>query len=73
MAEYIESVKYCPECGAETSVISSRENSDGTIRRRRECLLCGQRFTTREVFAGVDTRKGRKGKRRVEDAQRTHR
>jgi transcriptional regulator NrdR family protein len=50
-------VKYCPNCGEETSVISTRENTDGTIRRRRECPVCGQRFTTREVFVGFDTRK----------------
>lgn len=53
------SVKYCPSCGADTTVINTRENQNGTIRRRRECLICGQRFTTREVFAGVDKRKRR--------------
>lgn len=38
----------CPFCGqADTKVTDSRPDSDG-IRRRRECLACGQRFTTVE-------------------------
>ena len=41
----------CPHCGYhESKVIDSRLSSDGsTIRRRRECLNCGKRFTTYEV------------------------
>lgn len=40
----------CPFCQhTETKVIDSREADDGTkIRRRRECLSCEGRFTTRE-------------------------
>jgi len=40
----------CPACGHEdTSVIDSREAEDGlSIRRRRACDSCGERFTTRE-------------------------
>jgi transcriptional repressor NrdR len=40
----------CPYCGEDyNSVIDSRpsENGDG-IRRRRECIKCGKRFTTYE-------------------------
>jgi transcriptional repressor NrdR len=38
----------CPYCGhPESRVTDSREAEDG-IRRRRECLSCGQRFTTYE-------------------------
>ncbi len=38
----------CPYCGkADTKVTDSRETDDG-IRRRRECLGCGRRFTTYE-------------------------
>ncbi len=38
----------CPYCGhPESRVTDSREAEDG-IRRRRECLSCGQRFTTFE-------------------------
>lgn len=40
----------CPFClGSETKVIDSREANDGDqIRRRRECLVCKERFTTYE-------------------------
>ena len=38
----------CPFCGhTDTKVTDSRESDDG-IRRRRECLGCGRRFTTYE-------------------------
>lgn len=38
----------CPFCGFdESKVIDSRPN-DEAIRRRRECLSCGKRFTTYE-------------------------
>ncbi|WP_139653009.1 transcriptional regulator NrdR [Raoultibacter phocaeensis] len=40
----------CPSCGyAESKVVDSRPSEDGaSIRRRRECLDCGRRFTTYE-------------------------
>ena len=40
----------CPYCQhGESKVIDSRDAQDGeVIRRRRECLNCGRRFTTRE-------------------------
>ena len=40
----------CPSCGnLESKVIDSRPSQDGrSIRRRRECLECGKRFTTHE-------------------------
>lgn len=40
----------CPKCDfAESKVVDSRPSEDGyTIRRRRECLSCGYRFTTYE-------------------------
>ncbi len=40
----------CPNCGhTESKVIDSRSAKDGsTIKRRRECLSCGTRFTTFE-------------------------
>lgn len=40
----------CPNCDAESYVVDTREASDGTIHRRRECPNCGQRFATREIF-----------------------
>lgn len=39
----------CPYCRHdETKVIDSRASEEGSIRRRRECLGCGRRFTTYE-------------------------
>ena len=40
----------CPKCGClDDKVIDSRASREGTtIRRRRECLGCAQRFTTYE-------------------------
>ncbi len=40
----------CPKCQSlKSSVIDSRQAEDGnTIRRRRSCDQCGQRFTTYE-------------------------
>ena len=42
---------YCPFCSAEdTKVIDSRLVTDGeAVRRRRECLTCGERYTTFET------------------------
>ena len=42
----------CMFCGdLDSKVIDSRLSSDGnSIRRRRECLKCGKRFTTYEVI-----------------------
>lgn len=40
----------CPSCGfPESKVVDSRPSEDNaSIRRRRECLECGRRFTTYE-------------------------
>ena len=45
----------CPFCHhAENRVIDSRISKDSSsIRRRRECLSCGKRFTTYEVVEDV--------------------
>ena len=45
----------CPFCGFEESkVIDSRPTDEGErIRRRRECVKCGKRFTTYEVIETV--------------------
>ena len=42
----------CPYCSfQESKVIDSRPAEEGTtIRRRRECLSCGKRFTTYEIM-----------------------
>ena len=45
----------CPVCNSQDSrVLDSRPIDDGTsIKRRRECPLCGKRFTTYEVIDTV--------------------
>ncbi|HHQ48516.1 MAG TPA: transcriptional repressor NrdR [Acidobacteria bacterium] len=56
----------CPYCGhGESRVVDSREVREGReIRRRRECVGCGRRFTTYErvdeVPAAVIKRDGRR-------------
>ncbi len=47
----------CPVCGClESRVIDSRQNLEGnSIKRRRECIQCGKRFTTFEVIEAVQT------------------
>lgn len=42
---------HCPFCGAaDTKVIDSRLVAEGAqVRRRRECLTCGERFTSYET------------------------
>ena len=42
----------CMFCGCtDSKVIDSRQTEDGTaIRRRRECIQCGKRFTTYETI-----------------------
>ncbi len=45
----------CLYCGnTDSKVIDSRSNDDcDTIRRRRECLKCGRRFTTYEKIESI--------------------
>ena len=45
----------CPECGnIEDKVVETRESREGAyIRRRRECLGCGKRFTTYEKIEDI--------------------
>ena len=37
----------CPRCGGKTGVVDCRR-LNGTMRRRRECKVCGGRFSTEE-------------------------
>lgn len=48
----------CPKCASlKDKVIDSRSAKEGTvIRRRRECLNCGHRFTTYEEIEREDIR-----------------
>ena len=45
----------CPTCAhPESKVVDSRPSGDGSsIRRRRECLCCGKRFTTYETIEAL--------------------
>lgn len=47
----------CPFCGhVDNKVVDSRVSKDATvIRRRRQCLDCGQRFTTYERVEELET------------------
>lgn len=51
----MEIVMRCMYCGyTDSKVVDSRSTDDGTaIRRRRECLKCGKRFTTYEKVESV--------------------
>ena len=61
----------CPYCADENSkVIDSRLTRDGAeIRRRRECVECTRRFTTRERVDAVMPKVAKRDERR-EDFQR---
>jgi len=39
----------CPHCGNEDSKVVNSRPGEKSIRRRRECLSCGKRFTTYET------------------------
>jgi hypothetical protein len=39
----------CLKCGSDTKVLESRLNESNSVRRRRMCLACGERFTTMET------------------------
>ena len=45
----------CPYCGyKESKVVDSRPAEEGaSIRRRRECAVCGRRFTTYEIVESL--------------------
>jgi len=51
---------HCPFCRADdTRVVDSRATDDGAaIRRRRECVQCGRRFTTAEQATLVVVKRG---------------
>lgn len=43
---------FCPCCGSDKSGVIDSRRAGQTIRRRRTCLNCGQRFTTYESVRG---------------------
>lgn len=44
----------CPYCSNSSSRVTDKRKSPGGIRRRRECLKCGKRFTTYEKIERGD-------------------
>ena len=58
----------CPQCAfEEDKVVDSRTTKEGeAIRRRRECLKCGHRFTTYEYIERVPMMVVKKDGRREE-------
>lgn len=53
----------CPKCGREgvTKVINTREKKgECTVYRRRECTICGVRFSTIEKWDKFYTRRKKK-------------
>lgn len=43
-------MRECPKCLGITTVLQTRENTNGETRRRRLCIKCKFRFTTIEVL-----------------------
>ncbi len=56
----------CPNCGSEESRVTDSRNANGGLRRRRECLQCGFRFTTYERIQTVNLLVIKKDQRREE-------
>ncbi|NIQ06635.1 MAG: transcriptional repressor NrdR, partial [Candidatus Korarchaeota archaeon] len=45
----------CPYCDSEgVRTLETRDSQNNTIRRRKECLSCGRRFTTYEYIETVE-------------------
>ena len=56
----------CPYCGHNDSKVTDSREADDGIRRRRECLECGRRFTTRERVEEVLPKIVKRDERREE-------
>jgi len=53
----------CPYCNNTETKVNDKRDSEGITRRRRECLKCGERFTTYErveLELGVIKKDGRR-------------
>jgi transcriptional repressor NrdR len=45
----------CPYCGSNNiKTLETRDSPDNTIRRRKECVGCGKRFTTYEYVETIE-------------------
>lgn len=43
----------CPECGHDDSKVIDSRPTENKVRRRRECIKCGFRFTTYEIIEDI--------------------
>jgi Transcriptional repressor NrdR-like, N-terminal domain len=62
----------CPACDAtmaQVRVIETRRRVDGSLRRRRRCLVCGHRWTTTEGAAERAERCALAARRRVREVE----
>jgi len=53
----------CPYCGASDSRVLDTRDTAESIRRRRQCTVCGRRFTTYERVAPAVSVRKRDGRR----------
>ncbi len=61
----------CPLCEATSRVLESRSSEAGaSVRRRRECSLCGHRFTTYERYEQSLFVRKRSGRRQPFDREK---
>ncbi|MGC8895679.1 MAG: transcriptional regulator NrdR [Candidatus Bathyarchaeia archaeon] len=45
----------CPYCGSENiKTLETRDSPDNAVRRRKECVDCGKRFTTYEYVEAIE-------------------
>ena len=51
---YAVNIMKCPYCANATLKVTDKRGSPVGIRRRRECLKCGKRFTTHEIVDSGD-------------------
>lgn len=61
---YVKNYVYCPYCSYKKSKVTDKRESPEGIRRRRECLKCGKRFTTYEKVSLEDIYVVKKDNRR---------
>jgi len=52
--KYKEVIMICPFCSHTETKVTDKRDSNEEIRRRRECLKCGKRFTTYEGIQKSD-------------------
>jgi len=55
---------WCPHCGHENSRVTDSRSVRQSIRRRRQCLGCGARFTTQERVESINAVIVKKDRRR---------